>query len=84
MPGEGGKVNRYRVVRKDKIFIYNCEDAIEAAEKFSRRKVYGEKMFYGFTIKQCDADTVGLRWCQFSAGGEILLAEIDPGKGRKK
>ena len=67
---------KYNVTYKDKSYTYNAETAIDALEKFSNRRVFGELLFYRYTVSMYDAETKGAEWAEGrTQDGARLFAE---------
>ena len=61
-------MNKYTVKYKGNTYMYNAADCAEAADKFSRRKVFGRKLVGQITLKQYDAGTRGKQWAEYITG----------------
>jgi len=68
-------MNSYTVQYKGKKYHYAGKSVEDVAEKFRNRKVFGNCVVYGLSLKQYDAETRGEKWGQYrdSDGNEIMI-----------
>ena len=61
-------MHKYKIEYRGKTYMYNGADCAEAADKLSRRKVFGRDMVGQITLKQYDAGTRGKQWAEYITG----------------
>jgi hypothetical protein len=75
------KINKYTINYKGKKYFYNAETAVDAFEKFSKRKVFGQDLIWNSSLLMYDAETRGEQWAQYrvnqgETNGSLVMVEI--------
>lgn len=57
---------KYQITYKGKSRTIQADDANDAMQKFSARKVFGQRLFLKWSTNSIDADTRGQEWGVFN------------------